>query len=35
MSQTDYRKEISAKMQRLIDGNGAERIAKELGGLNG
>jgi UDP-2,4-diacetamido-2,4,6-trideoxy-beta-L-altropyranose hydrolase len=35
MSQTDYRKEISAKMQRLIDGNGAERVAKELGGLNG
>jgi UDP-2,4-diacetamido-2,4,6-trideoxy-beta-L-altropyranose hydrolase len=35
MVQTDYRSGISAKMQSLVDGNGAERIAKELGGLNG
>jgi spore coat polysaccharide biosynthesis predicted glycosyltransferase SpsG len=35
MVQTDYRMEISAKMQMLVDGNGAERIVKELGGLNG
>jgi UDP-2,4-diacetamido-2,4,6-trideoxy-beta-L-altropyranose hydrolase len=33
MAQTDYRRKISAKMQMLVDGNGAERIAKALGGL--